>query len=54
MSMRCWTVVYYMGNLVMHGYVVAGNKCAAERRASQRYGKYKKVIDKAPNLHTCS
>jgi len=44
MSMKCWGVVYYMGNFVMHGYVVAGNKRAAERRAKQRYGHFKKVI----------
>ncbi|AZU99695.1 hypothetical protein SBP1_gp103 [Vibrio virus vB_VspP_SBP1] len=47
MTMKCWTVVYYMGKFVMQGYVVAGNKQAAERRAEQRYGNYKKVI--APN-----
>ena len=41
---RCYTVVYYCGNFIMHGYVVAGNKCAAERRAKQRYGTYKRVI----------
>lgn len=45
MSMKCWTVVYCMGSYVAHGYVVAGNKRAAERRAKQRYGTFKKVME---------
>ena len=53
MTMQCWTVIYYTGAQTARGYVVAGNKKAAERRAAQRYGTYKRVL--APgnqNLHT--
>lgn len=55
MSMQCWTVIYFSGAHTARGYVVAGNKSAAERRATQRYGTFKRVL--APgnqNLHTTS
>lgn len=45
MSMYCWTVVYYLENrTIMHGYVVAGHKQAAERRAKEQYPNVKKVL----------
>lgn len=47
MTMYCWTVVYRLNNsTIMHGYVVAGNKQAAERRANEQYPNVTKVLRK--------
>lgn len=43
MSMRVWTVVYTLQGYIMHGYIVAGNKQAALRRAKQQYENIRKV-----------